>query len=63
MVSMEIDGQRVLVDQATQEVTVYDEKGQPLLHERLQVAAGSKSLGALDAAESVVRILSPVTHA
>jgi hypothetical protein len=38
---VEIDGRRVLVDQTNQRVTILDEEGAAVFHDRIQVAAGS----------------------
>ena len=38
---VEIDGRRVLVDQARQEVSILDEEGAVVFRDRIQVAAGS----------------------
>ncbi len=41
IISVELDGRKVLIDQAAQEVSVLDENGRVLSRERIQVAAAS----------------------
>lgn len=38
---MEIDGRRVVIDQAGSQVAIFNEAGNLLFRERIQVAAGS----------------------
>lgn len=53
---VELDGRRVLVDQASQKVVVLDKQGAPVFEDRIQVAAGSVQ-GIFSAVEALPGIL------
>jgi hypothetical protein len=51
--SLSIDGRKVLINQATQEVSILDENGDAIFRNQIQVAAGSVQ-GLFDSASSAV---------
>lgn len=50
---LEVDGRRVVVNQANQEVSILDEHGVAIFRDRIQVAAGSVQ-GLFDSVSSAV---------
>lgn len=59
---LQIDGRRVHVDQAKQQVTLLDERGAVEFRERIQVAAGSLQ-GLFSAVDSISTVMGPETKA
>jgi hypothetical protein len=60
--TIEIDGRRVLVNQANQEVCILDEEGAVVFQDRIQVAAGSVQ-GLFDSVSSAVENVANINPA
>ena len=52
--TLELDGRRVIVNQANQEVSILDDRGVVIFRDRIQVAAGSVQ-GLFDSISSAVK--------
>lgn len=57
-ITLELDGRRVVIDQATREVQVLDIAGNVVSRERIQVAAGSVQ-GIFSAVQGAANVLAP----
>lgn len=57
-ITLDFEGRRVVIDQATQEVRVLDPAGNLVSRERIQVAAGSVQ-GIFSAVQGAASVLAP----
>jgi hypothetical protein len=60
--TIDIDGRRVVVNQANREVSILDEKGAVVFQDRIQVAAGSVQ-GLFDSVSSAVEDVASINPA